>query len=98
MVYKITIKTGDDTFKFVTTKKPITKTEIDLEGNEVQIPTGYFQTVVFETSDISELKAKYVELLNTYRIDQLNAIADVDDFVNLSVDIEEVETKEADGE
>lgn len=94
MIYKILIKGENSAYAFATDKKEITESKVivDSEGNETieHILTGKFKTVIFETEDVEELKAKYISLMDVYKKSQLNAIADVQEIVTIKVDVEEV--------
>lgn len=90
-VYKILIKGVNGAMAFATEKKEIMNKEIqtiDGEDKIVEVGTGKFVTGEFESEDVEVVKKKYVELMDTYKKDQLNCVIDVPEIVNITVDID----------
>lgn len=90
-VYKILIKGTNGALAFATEKKEVMTKEIKtIDGVDtiVEVGTGKYVTGVFESEDVEVVKKKYVELMDTYKKDQLNCVIDVPEIVNITVDIE----------
>lgn len=92
MIYKILIK-GTTGMQYATQKVEITEKQI-VDDQIVEVPTGKFKTDVFETNDKDAVKEKYIELLNTYKMDQLDVVADMKEIVTITVEIEDPDKKE----
>ena len=90
MKYKILMKSDNGFYSYAKDKIEQTDTITDINGNEVQVGTGKYQIVDFETEDVAKVKAKYIELLDKHFKDSLDIVADVSEIVNFSVDVEEV--------
>lgn len=90
MKYKILLKSDNGFYSYAKDKAEQTDTITDINGNEIQVGTGKYQIVDFETEDVDKVKAKYVELLDKHFKDSLDIVADVNEIVNFSVDVEEV--------
>ena len=92
MIYKILIK-GATGMQYATQKVEIVQKQI-VDDRVVEIPTGKFKTDIFMTNDKEVVKEKYIELLNTYKIDQLDVVADMKEIVTITVEIEDLDKKE----
>lgn len=86
--YKILIKGTNNAYTFATATEEVMEKVIE-DDQIVEKPTGKFVLVDFETEELDELKQKYIELLDTYKKDQINAISDISETVTINVEFED---------
>lgn len=85
MIYKILIKSSTN-MQYAKQKVEIMKKEI-VDDQIVEVPTGKYTTEDFSSTDIEVVKAKFLELLDTYRKEQLDVVADMKELVTINVEI-----------
>lgn len=97
MIYKILIKGANGTMNYATMRKEIVEKVI--ENDEiVEKPTGKYKVVDFETTDKNEVKEKYIALLDQYKKDALDVVADMKEIVTITVDIQDADETASEGE
>ncbi len=93
MIYKILIKGANGSMNYATMRKEIVEKVI--ENDEiVEKPTGKYKVVDFETTDKNEVKDKYITLLDQYKKDALDVVADMKEIVTITVDIQDADESE----
>lgn len=92
MIYKILIK-GATGMQYATQKVEIVEKQI-VDDEIVEVGTGKFKTETFATNDKDAVKARYIELLNQYKVDDLDVVADMKEIVTITVEIEDPDKKE----
>lgn len=90
MIYKILVKNDLGTMTYVTKKEEI-KEQIVVNGEIVEQGTGKYKIVDFETKDVSEVKEKYIELLDQYKKDKIDVVCDMKEIVTITVDIQDAD-------
>lgn len=91
-MYKITIKgqnPGVFTYAQMKSEKMEKVIVTDTDGNDtIELKgTGEYFTEDFHTEDFEEAKDKYLELIKTHRIDELNIIDDVTEKVTVNIEL-----------
>lgn len=88
MLYKILIvNSTNKTMTYATEKVEIMEKKI-VNDEIVEVGTGKYATQTFSTEDVEVLKKKYIELLDNYKANQLDVIADMKEIVTVTVEIE----------